>query len=158
MKIKRVILDPDPRLRAPNLDVTVPWPELETDVKRMFKVMYATGVGCGMAAPQVGWNVRLFIMNPDIASKKPRAQRVFWNPEIVAYEGDPVKKREGCLSLPNVYGDVPRHPKIRLKATSPQGPVDEGFEGLAAQIIQHEVDHLNAQLCWEKFVKEAVTA
>lgn len=153
MKIKRVILDPDPRLRAPNADVTEPWEHLESDVRRMFKVMYGTGVGCDMAAPQVGWNVRLFIMNPDIETKKPRAQRVFWNPEIVAFEGEPEKKREGCLSLPRVYGDVMRYPKVQLRAITPEGPVQEWFEGLAAQIVQHEMGHLVGQLCLELFVK-----
>jgi peptide deformylase len=154
MKIKKVVLDPDPRLRLPNVNVTAPWADLETDVKRMFKVMYSTGVGCGLAAPQVGWNVRLFIMNPDIATKKPRAQRVFWNPDVDLL-GEPAPRREGCLSLPNVYGNVMRYPEVKLYAQSPTGPVEEVFSGLAAQIIQHEMDHLAGLLCFEKFVKEA---
>lgn len=154
MKIKRIILDPDPRLRAKNADVTATWEEMEGDVKKMFKVMYSTGIGVGMAAPQVGWNIRLFVMNPDQRTKKPQAQRVFWNPELVELLGDPKVMREGCLSLPNVFGYVARYEKLRLKAMSPTGPVDEIFSGFAAQIVQHEVDHLNGVICMDKFVDE----
>lgn len=152
IKIKRVILDPDPRLRAPNVDVDAPWEDLEPWVRKMFKVMYHTGVGVGMAAPQVGWNVRLIVLNPDNKARKPAAERVYWNPTIATL-GEPEKKWEGCLSLPKVYGDVMRYPEVRLQAQSPTGPVDEIVKGYAAQILQHEVGHLNGELCWERFVK-----
>lgn len=119
----------------------------------MFKVMYRSGNGVGLAAPQVGWNVRLFIMNPDTETKKPSAQRVFWNPEI-KFIGEPELMNEGCLSLPNVWGDVMRHPAVKLTASSPTGWLDEVFEGFEAQIIQHEMGHLKGKLCMDSFVKE----
>lgn len=158
LKIKRVILDPDPRLRAPNVPVTEPWEYLEPLVRKMFKVMYSAGNGVGLAAPQVGWNVQLFVMNPDQQHKRPGAQRVYWNPELVELVGEPKKMREGCLSLPKVFGDILRYPKVRIKAMSPRGLVEETFEGFAAEIVQHEIDHLNSVLCWEKFEKEGARA
>ena len=154
MKFKQVVLNPDPRLRAPNTEVTEPWEKLEPLVRQMWKVMYNTGNGVGLAAPQVGWNARLFIMNPDTESKKPDAQRVFWNPLIVEVIGVPVKVREGCLSLPGVFGTVMRYPAVRLRAMSPKGPVEETFMDFPAQIVQHEVGHLNGELVWEHFIKE----
>ncbi len=152
MKIKRVLLDPDPRLRAPNADVTQPWSELEENVRKMFKVMYRAGNGVGLAGPQVGWNVRLFIMNPDRETKKPEAQRVYWNPTIQLI-GEPRMVEEGCLSVPGLFGDIKRHPQVHLTAMSPEGPVDDVFEGFAAQIIQHEVGHLEGRLCVDSFVR-----
>ena len=154
MKIKRVLLDPDYRLSLPNARVLDPWEDLQPNVKKMFKVMYRTGIGVGMAAPQVGWNVRLFVMNSDNKTYKPAAQRVFWNPEIVETFGEKEKMREGCLSLPKVFGDIMRYPKVHLKAMSPKGGIDEVFSGLAAQIIQHEMGHLSGQMCSELFIKK----
>lgn len=153
LKIKRVILDPDPRLRAPNAEVTEPWEDLESRVDRMFRVMYRTGNGVGLSAPQVGWNVRLFVMNSDKASKKPQFQRVYWNPKIIEKWGDQEKLTEGCLSLPKVFGKIYRYPKIQFEAMTRKGPVHEVFEGLAAQIVQHEVGHLNGEMCWDRFLK-----
>jgi peptide deformylase len=148
-KIKRVLLEPDPRLRLPNAEVTAPWEELESWVRLMFKAMYRGTNGVGLAAPQVGWNVRLFIMNPDDKSFKPSAQRVFWNPVVAEKFGAKVLKREGCLSLPRCFGSIERWEVVRLKAVTPEGPVDCMFDGFEAQIIQHEVDHLNGRLCYE---------
>jgi len=157
LKIKRIVLEPDPRLRAPNQDVTETWDELEPWVRLMWKVMHggAWTQGVGLAAPQVGWNVRLFIMDVDIAEHKTSSRRVFWNPEILELLGEPELKKEGCLSLPKVWGQVLRYPKVRLKAMSPHGAVDEVFEGLGAQAVQHEFDHLKGELCLDKLTKGA---
>lgn len=153
-KIKRLILDPDPRLRATNVDVTESWTDLEPAVRKMFKVMYSTGVGVGLAAPQVGWNVNLFVMNAD-RNKMPKNQRVYWNPKIVALYGEPQPMREGCLSLPRVYGNVMRYDSLILSAETPEGHVHEArFEGLAAQIVQHEMGHLRGQIVTDIFLKE----
>ncbi len=152
MKIKRVLLDPNPLLRASNSDVEESWEDLRPRVRQMFKVMYRTGIGIGLAAPQVGWNVRLFIMNPDTKSNKPDEERVFWNPEITETFGEKEKMPEECLSLPGVRGKVMRHPKVHLKAMSPKGEVEAVFKDLAAQIIQHEMGHLNGQLCSDLFI------
>jgi peptide deformylase len=160
-KIKRVLLEPDPRLRLPNEDVRETWDELEPWVKLMWKAMgRAWTKGVGLAAPQVGWNVRLFIMDPgDDPDGAPKPFRmdsnVFWNPTICEVSGTAVPKKEGCLSLPNVWGQVLRYPVVRLKATSPDGPVDVVYSDLAAQIVQHEMDHLKGELCLDKLTKKA---
>lgn len=148
-KIKRILLEPDPRLRCPNIDVTENWDELEPWTKLMFKAMYRTSNGVGLAAPQVGWNVRLFVMDPARFKELQPKRLVLWNTEIVQHIGEQVTQREGCLSLPGVFGDILRWPSIRLRAMSPRGPVNEIFDGIAAEIIQHEVDHLNGVLCHE---------
>lgn len=152
LKIKRMKLDPAPCLRAPNADVDAPWEDLEPWADRMFKVMYSCGNGVGLSACQVGWNVRLFVMNWDSDHKKPQAECVFWNPVLDGVEGEPLKLWEGCLSLPKVFGWVLRYPSIRLKAMTPLGPIEEWFDGRAAHIIQHELDHMKGELCWEKFL------
>jgi peptide deformylase len=151
MKIKRVLSESDPRLRAPNADVAQGWEDLAPLVRQMFKVMYRSQ-GVGLAAPQVGWNVRLFVMNPDDDTKKPEAQRVFWNPKITLM-GEPKLMNEGCLSVPGITGDIRRFEAVRLEAMSPAGAIDEVFEGFAAQIIQHEVGHLSGKICVDEFVR-----
>lgn len=157
-KIKRILLDPDPRLRLPNMDVTETWDELEPWVRLMFKAMYRPGNGVGLAAPQMGWNVRLFVMNPDDKHFRPQEQRVFWNPEILQEFGEQVLKKEGCLSLPGVFGHILRWPALRLRAMTPAGPIDEVFQGFPAQIIQHEMGHLDGKLCFDHWATPAVKA
>jgi peptide deformylase len=155
LKIKRILLEPDPRLRAPNIDVTEAWGELQPWVRLMWKAMgNAWTKGVGLAAPQVGWNVRLFVMNADIHHNKPEYRRVFWNPTITEFRGTAVPTKEGCLSLPNVWGQVLRYPEVRLTAMSPTGPIDLVYTDLAAQCVQHEMDHLKGELCLDKLTKK----
>lgn len=154
MKIKRIILDPDPRLRLPSNDLAEYGPEEEANVRKMFKVMYRTGVGVGLCAAQVGWMVRLFVMNPDSKTRKPEEERVFWNPYAYAFRGDLVPMHEGCLSLPGVYGNIKRYSKITMKAETPKGVVIKTFTGFAAQIIQHNMGHLDGKPCWDLFEPE----
>lgn len=148
-KIKRILLEPDPRLRTPNVDVTENWDELEPWTRLMFKAMYRTNNGVGLAAPQVGWNVRLFVMDPARFKEKQPRRFVVWNPRIIEFHGEPVPMREGCLSLPGVFGDVMRYPGIRLAGEGPYLCYPGRFEGIAAQIIQHEMDHLDGKICGE---------
>lgn len=151
MKIKRVVTVPDPRLRAPNADVTETWPQLEERVRQMFKVMYEHH-GCGLAAPQVGWNVKLFIADPDWEHHKPENRIICWNPRlewVVADGTEPME--EGCLSAPGQHGRIMRHKTIRLIGTGPKGPIDTIFRGYPAQIVQHEMGHLYGELCIDKY-------
>ena len=148
-------VEPDPRLRAPNVDVTEKWDELESWVRLMWKAMRnGWTMGVGLAAPQVGWNVRLFIMDTDIEEHKPASRRIFWNPRILELKGEPRLMKEGCLSLPNVWGQVRRYPGVVLEAMSAKGPIIEEFNFLAAQAVQHELDHLAGELCIDKLTKK----
>lgn len=154
-KIKRIVLDPHPALRAKNVEVTDPWEYLEASVRRMFKLMYEAGNGVGLSAPQVGWNVRLFIMNTNGDKGHDRkTERVFWNPSIVEVDGGIYRPREGCLSLPGVFGLVNRYKRVRMAAITPAGVIDQWFEDFVGQIVQHEVCHMRGVLCWERFEKD----
>ena len=154
MKIKKIVTDPNPVLRTPCTDLESFDSEVQERVRKMFKLMYRTGHGVGLAAPQVGWSVRLFVMNPDVHTCRPQEEKIFWNPEIVGFHGEKVLMKEGCLSAPGKWGKVLRYPSVTMKAMSPMGPVEETFTELAAQIVQHEVGHLNGQMCIDLFEKE----
>lgn len=145
-KIKRILLSPDPRLTAPNVDVVESWEELQPWVRLMWKAMHdAWTQGVGLAAPQVGWNVRLFILDVDIHEHKPENRLVIWNPTMTVLAARKVVK-EGCLSLPKCWAHFERYEKVRLEGMSPRGPFDRIFTGLAAQAVQHEMDHLAGRL------------
>lgn len=137
----QLIYYPDPRLKQAGAPVEQYDDEVAERVKILFKMMYELD-GVGLAATQVGWPVRLFVVN--FLGKK-EGERVYWNP-TVGFAGDKVVEEEGCLSFASLHGDVPRFPEVCLEAETPNGRVKEVFEGRAARGIQHEVDHLNGVL------------
>lgn len=110
-------------------------------VKRMFRVMYESG-GCGLAAPQVGLGVRLFVLN---ATGKERA---FFNPSLVTASAQTSEANEGCLSLPRLQVRVARPRKFMLTyQEDPSGPVKKcQFEGMTGRVWLHEYDHLQGKL------------
>ncbi len=102
--------------------------------------------GVGLAAPQIGENLRIFAMNDN------GKIRIIVNPEIIEISKEKEKKTkqqekeimEGCLSLPNYYGPLERASKVKIKYLDLDGTKkEEEFKGLSAQIVQHEIDHLN---------------
>lgn len=106
----------------------------------MAETMYASE-GVGIAAPQVGIPIRAVVIDVD---KKKRYEMI--NPVITHQEGSVIDS-EGCLSYPNLYGDVERAEKVRVRYTTRFNKVKElEAEGLLARCIQHEVDHLNGRL------------
>ena len=117
---------------------------LENITREMFNVMYASK-GVGLAAPQIGMLRRLFVMNITGDPTQKDKEHIFWNPNIAFLE-EPLLMEEGCLSVPNVLGMVPRCPEIEFVAQTPEGEFRGGFEGFEAQVIQHEVDHLRGKL------------
>jgi len=122
-------------------------PEVAAKVAEMWAVMEATD-GVGLAAPQVGWNVQLFIMGiPDVSGETVR--RVVWNPTIETF-GDQVPMMEGCLSFPGIRAQIKRWTHARLVGQTVDGQVDEVLAGLAAQAAQHEMDHLDGLLFIER--------
>jgi peptide deformylase len=99
--------------------------------------------GIGLAAPQVGWGVRLLLASPDGDRTKPI---VLINPEIVKKSGSEWGE-EGCLSFPGIYGDVLRAKKVTVRATDLDGKAIElEAEDLFARVLQHEIDHLDGIL------------
>lgn len=101
-------------------------------------------ISAALAAVQIDKMERIIIVRSDFDDKKTRDFTAFINPEIVKYEGEVVADYEGCLSVGGVYGKVPRHNKVRVKATTPDGQeVRFKAEGFLARVIQHEIDHTN---------------
>ena len=101
-------------------------------------------VGVALAAIQVDHPLRIVVVRNNFNNKKDRTFSVFINPVITKYEGDIVEDYEGCLSVPDVYGKVPRHDKVRIKALDINGKeVRVTAEGFLARVFQHEVDHTN---------------
>ncbi len=101
-------------------------------------------ISAALAAVQIDRLDRVVIIRSDFDDKHSRDFTAFVNPEIVKYEGDIVSDYEGCLSVGGVYGKVPRHSKIRVKATTPDGQeIKFKAEGFLARVIQHEIDHTN---------------
>jgi len=137
-----VILNyPDPKLVEANSPLERYDEEAALRVRQMFACMYEVE-GVGLAAPQIGWNVQLFVVN---FTGDPADERVFWNPKI-GLSGDPETDLEGCLSFASIMVDVPRFPEVCLEAQTPEGPIKEVFQGKEARGIQHEYDHIKGKL------------
>jgi peptide deformylase len=99
-------------------------------------------VGVALAAVQVDELLRLVIIRNNFEDKSDRNFRVFINPEIVKREGEVVEDFEGCLSIKDIYGKVPRHEKVKVKALDIDGQeIRVTAEGYLARIFQHEIDH-----------------
>lgn len=101
-------------------------------------------ISAALAAVQIDRLERVVIVRSDFDDKGSREFTALINPEIVKYEGDLVEDYEGCLSVSNVYGKVPRYSKIRVKAIDLEGnEVRFKADGFLARVIQHEIDHTN---------------
>ena len=113
-------------------------------VPRMFAAMYHAP-GIGLAAPQVGVGLRVAVI--DLAPDDKRAPVVLINPEIVAASKELATREEGCLSLPNMYAEVTRPAKVKLRYLDLEGVRREiEGDGLLAACLQHELDHLDGVL------------
>ena len=140
----------DPVLRKKSVALSPDYPKLTELVDNMFKTMYHS-MGVGLAAPQVGLAIRLFIVDATPFSEDdPGAdgfKRIFINPVILNETGDKWKFNEGCLSIPGVREDVERHPNLVIKYQDLNFDTHtEEYEGIKARIIQHEYDHIEGIL------------
>lgn len=141
-----IVLYPDPRLRAKNVPVQDFGPELEASARGMFQLMYETQ-GVGLAAPQVGLNIRMMVFNPEGEAEATEAETVLCNPRIVSKSKEKGFAEEGCLSFPNVSGQVSRPIRVLVKAQDLQGQeISLELEGWDARVFQHEFDHLEGVL------------
>ena len=99
-------------------------------------------LGVALAAIQIDKAFRIIIIRNDFDNKKDRGFQILINPEIVKKDGDIVEDYEGCLSIKDIYGKVPRYNRVRVKALNEHGKsVRLKAEGFLARVIQHEVDH-----------------
>jgi len=135
-----------PVLRAENQDIPEDFPDLPQLAADMFETMYESS-GVGLAAPQIGKNLRMFVVDVSPFSEyDPGAEgfkRVFVNPEIYEESDEEILMNEGCLSLPNIHEDVYRPEKIRIRYFDENfNEHDEELDGWRARAVQHEYDHI----------------
>ena len=142
MALLTILHHPDPRLRLKAKPVTVFDDKLQTLVDDLFETMYAAP-GVGLAANQCGVLLRLAVMD---CSEDKTQPLVLVNPEIVSSD-ERQEMEEGCLSVPDVRDRVQRYNRLRVRALDRHGqPFEMDAEGLAAQCVQHEIDHLDGKL------------
>ena len=151
----------DPVLRKVGKEIDKDYPNLKELIANMKETMYNAS-GVGLAAPQIGKDIRLFVIDAspfgedEDLSEKDRTtlktfKKVFINPKIVEEEGDEWAFNEGCLSIPDVREDVFRQEKIKIEYFDEDfNKHTEELEGLAARVFQHEYDHIEGILFTDK--------
>jgi peptide deformylase len=138
----------DPVLRKKAAKVPKDHPSLDMLISSMFETMYDSR-GVGIAAPQVGKSLNLFIIDtaPFEDEQYPDLKRVFINAEILEEDGEKWEFEEGCLSIPNIRENVKRKPNLRIRYQDENFEEhEESFDGIAARVIQHEYDHVQGVL------------
>ena len=141
------------KLRKETEEIEDDYPELKKLLDDMFETMYHSK-GMGLAAPQIGRNIRIFVVDTlqlDADDRDETAsefiKEVFINPIVIEESGDKWEYEEGCLSIPDVRGNVIRPPQIRIEYyNSDFKLIDKVFDGITARVIQHEYDHLEGIL------------
>jgi len=141
-----VYLYGSPILRKKAKEIGLNYPELQTLIDEMFLTL-EKAEGVGLAAPQIGLSLRLFIVNTkpfkETYPETEEVKMVFINPIVEEEFGDPFTFNEGCLSVPEIRESVVRKSKIKVTYTDAEGKrKTEDFDGLLARVIQHEYDHL----------------
>lgn len=152
-KKKEVIVTPDPRLREKSTKVKADDPEVKKIAEEMIQSCidweneHEFELSAAMAAPQLGYNKRIIVVREDMNNKDNATFIPLLNPEVIKTEGKIVKDYEGCLSVPAIYGKVPRPTKARIKAQLETGEeVRIKASDFLARTLLHEIDHLNGIL------------
>ena len=156
----------DSVLRKAGVEITKDYPDLKTLIDNLYETM-RNALGVGLAAPQVGKSIRLFIVEtkpfaeveegeePEYSEAEMEQlnnfKRTFINAKIIEESGEEWVFNEGCLSIPKIREDVLRKPKIRIQYYDEKFIFhDETFEGLIARVVQHEYDHIEGKLFTDK--------
>jgi len=155
MALRKIVTLPEPVLRRKARTVTTFNKNLQTLIDDMIETM-REAPGVGLAAPQVNISERLIVVEyaeedeeeeGEDQPEKPKKLFVMINPEIVRSSAETLMGVEGCLSIPNLVGEVERHAAIQVKGLNRHGkPAKVKAEGWLARIFQHEIDHLNGIL------------
>lgn len=137
-------------LRKPSVEIGEDYPELKKLIEDMFLTM-AAAEGVGLAAPQIGKNIRLFVVDCSPWGEEDEAckdyRRAFINPEIYEVSEETDLFNEGCLSLPGLHEDVRRPIAVKMRYLDENFEEhDELFDGFRARVIQHEYDHLDGKV------------
>jgi peptide deformylase len=141
-----ILIHPDPRLKKPGMSVDDVSDDLRSLADDMLETMYAAP-GIGLAAPQVGVLSRLIVL--DCVKGEGEAPRplVMFNPRVTAASEQLSTYEEGCLSIPEQYADVERPAEVEVEWIDRDGRLQkDGFGGLWATCVQHEIDHLDGKL------------
>ena len=149
----KIITTPDPRLRETSekvqkiddeiLDIIANMRKLSADWEKA----HPYELSAAMAAPQIGVNKRIIIVRDDMEDKKHATFTALINPEVIRTDGKTIRDFEGCLSVPSIYGKVPRPSRARIKAKLEDGTeVRIKATGEMARTLLHEIDHLNGIL------------
>lgn len=146
-----------PVLKKKAVEISKDYPKLDELIENMFETMYNAS-GVGLAAPQIGLSIRLFVVDAKPFSEDDSLseeeikelesfKRVFINPKIIEEQGVEWDFSEGCLSIPDVHEDIFRKPELKIQY------LDENFDsqtevlsGLSARVVQHEYDHIEGVL------------
>jgi peptide deformylase len=149
-----IMLYGSPVLRKVSKDIDKNFNGLKTLIEDMFDTMYKAE-GMGLAAPQIGKSLRLFILDASAMKESDPSlegfKKVFINPLIAEEDGEEWSFNEGCLSIPLIREDVLRKQRIRIKYFDENWNYhDDYFDDVKARIIQHEYDHLNGILFTDK--------
>ncbi|KAL5540624.1 hypothetical protein UlMin_043199 [Ulmus minor] len=151
----RIVEYPDPILRAKNKRVETFDDNLKKLADEMFDVMYKTD-GIGLSAPQVGINVQLMVFNP-VGERGEGEEIVLVNPRVNRYSRKIVLFDEGCLSFPRIYADVRRPESVKIDARDINGArFTVNLSGLPARVFQHEFDHLQGVLFFDRMSEEVL--
>ncbi|SDG05284.1 peptide deformylase [Pedobacter terrae] len=141
----------DPVLKKVCTDIDKDYPELEKLISDMFDTMYYAN-GVGLAAPQIGLPIRLFIVDTgEDEDGNPGYKKVFINAEILEETGEAWSFNEGCLSIPDIRENIMRKPNIKISYFDENwvAHTDE-VDGMPARVIQHEYDHIEGKLFTDK--------
>jgi peptide deformylase len=148
-----IITLPNPHLREKSNRIHVITDEVKQLVTDMEKATLdwedsrPHELGVALAAIQIDRPERVVIIRNDFDNKEDRSFTVLINPTIIKTEGEPEYDYEGCLSVKDIYGRVPRYPKVRVRAKDIEGrDVRIKAEGFLARILQHEIDHTNGKV------------
>jgi len=140
----------DPVLKKVCVEIDETYPDLQQLISNMFDTMYNAS-GVGLAAPQIGLPIRLFIVDTKADEDEEVFKKVFINAEILEETGEPWAFNEGCLSIPEVREDVMRKPNILIRYYDEHWKLhEEKVNGFAARVIQHEYDHIEGKLFTDK--------
>lgn len=144
----------DSVLRKKAAEISEDHPDLDVLIANMFETMYGAH-GVGLAAPQIGLSIRLFVIDAtSFAEDEPALKdfkKVFINAQIIEETGEKWTFNEGCLSIPDIREDISRNDTLRISYLDENWVQhEETFSGLAARVIQHEYDHIEGKLFTDK--------
>ena len=145
MAVHSIIVAPDPRLKVNSKPIESVDDEVRTLMDDMLETMHSAK-GIGLAAPQIGIQKRIIVVDTAHDDEKPNPLRMA-NPEIIEVSADDTSHEEGCLSLPEQYSEVARPSSVRVRYIDQENEIRElDADGILAVCIQHEIDHLDGVL------------